>query len=491
MPLSTFSYAPGQGRTVGDGSSQVIHFVAYPPYFVAELWGCGGSGSNVNPSRRAGQGTRVKARIDLPGSAPVGVELRCGGRAYAGDNFSGSVTPFDGFNGGGFHSGHRYSIGSGGGMTDVRPDGGTIDDAWVIAAGGGAKADWGDGLGNSSYGGGDAGAPGATAPDAPNFGYGIGHGASQVAGGYGDAGGIGTANPGTKGQGGTGIGTSTGGGGGGGGGYWGGCGGKGWDGHGGSAGSSRVKPVASVVLLNYDAGLWTGLGQAVIQRFTEAQVLPGHWHLSQNPFGVAAPLVVSLADFEWRLEGVYTGTNGASSFPVPGASPAFVPGLRGDGIGQALRLTGNGNFTTTATFPVVGAGFAAVIVLGQPPTNVSTEAIYDLSAGRTLTIVRDGTNIRFRRLDSGAVGSEVLLSASGTVVAGLYHDTAAGRLDVSLNGVWTTGPIGLPATLVSAGDVTLRHNADLPTGTSTFDECAVWVGAHARSVVDTYIAQVL
>lgn len=270
--LTTFTYTPGNGRTIGDGSSQVITFDVYGPYFIAELWGCMGSGTYLAGfGRNPGRGTRLKAKIPMP-PGPTTVELRCGGRAYAGDNFSGSITAFDGYNGGGFHANVRYNHGSGGGMTDVRPVGGGVLDCWLIAPGGGASSDWGDGLYNSSYPGGDAG--GAVGSDSPNFGFGVAGGGTQTAGGVGTPGGSGLANPGSLGLGGNGIGNATGGGGGGGGGYYGGAGGKGWDGHGGGGGSWFIHPNATDV--EYDIGTWTGNGQAVIQRFTTPQ---GGWHV--------------------------------------------------------------------------------------------------------------------------------------------------------------------------------------------------------------------
>ncbi|MBL1179467.1 MAG: HYR domain-containing protein [Bacteroidetes bacterium] len=210
-----------------------------------EVWGAEG-GTNTNDSINCiigGKGGYAKGDLTVtPGQI---LEIYVGGRGYSGN--------VGGWNGAGIACPQTTTCSKGGGATDVRQGGSTLNHR-VIVAGGGGGAEWSGCSGTGGNGGGLIGNDGAHPITGPRD----GKGGTQVAGGAAGLGGY-NGTSGVFGVGGN-AGTHPAGHAGSGGGGWYGGGGSAEDGHAGG-GSSYIGGVTNA---STTQGLKSGHGQAII-----------------------------------------------------------------------------------------------------------------------------------------------------------------------------------------------------------------------------------
>ena len=213
-----------------------------------EVWGASG-GYKATPSY-AGKGGFAKGTSTDLGSKTVYVYV-------GGEGGHNGTTATGGWNGGGAHSGQHGYTNGGGGASDVRVDGQTLNHRIIVGGGGGASAWTYEYSGIGGLGGGLTGGNGGHNGNAPNA---WGRGGEQNAGG---SGGYFQAwgGTGTFGSGGAAINqnSGSGGAGAGGGGWWGGGGGA--HGGGGGGGSSYVGSLADS---QTQPGVQSGHGKVVI-----------------------------------------------------------------------------------------------------------------------------------------------------------------------------------------------------------------------------------
>ena len=251
-------------------TSGVQNFIVpYDGTYKLEVWGAqGGNSGNAT----GGLGGYVVGEIDL--LAETELNIHVGGSG----NSEGAGAPSfiqGGYNGGGRgYRNNSYGSASGGGASDIRLNGHTLNDRIIVAGGGG---------GAQTYGNSSGGQGGALIGENASSGS-AGIGGTQTAGGNAVSGGGGTSSPGTLGEGGDAP--SSGGtfgftgGGGGGGGYYGGSGGS-WAGGGGGSNYIDTSNFSNITNLR---GERAGHGQIVITLMNSPQLLIAEPGLSYDDF---------------------------------------------------------------------------------------------------------------------------------------------------------------------------------------------------------------
>ena len=342
--------------TFAFSQSATFNYLGAPQYFVVpasvtnisvDVRGAqGGTASNMTQAPNTspgGNGGRVTASLGVtPGDT---IWIYVGGIGQSTNGTLTCVTAVGGWNGGGFgyagYNSYNYNSGAGGGATDLRMLGQTLNDR-ILVAGGGGGAGCSGCTGGGKYGGGGGNTTGQDGEDSgpscfplcnngkggsPTVGGGLGNWACQCTTSNATAGTLGIGGDGD----GSGCPVTCGSGGGGGGGYYGGGGGSAGPGGGGSSYTS-----VSFSSVNHTQGFQAGNGQVIIDYTPLSQKdlnqVPFSIQVSPNPITNIASLSI-LGNFngegtlivtdmrgkeivEWKVSGI-----GKHDFDMTGIQP--------------------------------------------------------------------------------------------------------------------------------------------------------------------------
>lgn len=286
--------------------------------------GYGTSSVNSGGPNIPGFGGRVQTTLDVtPGQT---LYIYVGG--VGSDGVGGSVFNAGGFNGGG--DGYRWAS-AGGGASDIRIGGTTLNDRVIVAGGGGG---YGDNSFSGDFGGngGDLTAANGESGGDPN-GLGVGFGGDQSSGGAGGQYSVsyGVAGSGQLGLGGDAYGDADGGGGGAG--YYGGGAGS----YSGGGGGSSYADAALTSSTIHTQGFKNGAGEVIItENCSTIPVADATLSDLTDECSVAAPTAPTATS----CTGTYSGTPDVS-FPITAAGTTVVTWTYDDGNGNTSSQTQN------------------------------------------------------------------------------------------------------------------------------------------------------
>lgn len=363
------------------GSTQTM--ALQPGTYTVEMWGADGGGTTGNNPdagvpKLGGKGGYAMGTFSV--AAPTTASIYVGGKG----NTEGVNVP-GGFNGGGNSgggSGPSGVCGSGGGASDIRIGGNTLNDRIIVAGGGGAAGyQECNGSANVISGGHGGGLTGG-APVAGTYPARIGQGGTQTAGGAGGSDATYVAgNPGSFGQGGHGgtVNVTSGNGGGGGGGWYGG--GAGSNGYycagGGGGGSSYIGGVTG--------GATYMFGQAGFITNPDATG-NGHIRITQLcNINIYASTTNSLAPALCAGQSLTLTTDAASNI-------SWNSGQSTNSIVVAPTTNTVYSVTGTSTMNCTAGAAISVTVSPGPPVLTVSNPSNNICLGQSATLTASGAN---------------------------------------------------------------------------------------------------
>ena len=395
------------------GSMQTWTVPAGVTQVTLETWGAQGGPGNVGGNDPGGLGGYAKGDLSVtPGQV---LNIYVGGTP---------TTTAGGWNGGGNGALTFGERGAGGGATDIRLGGTTLNDRVLVGAGGGGSTGV---IALAGVGGGLIGGDGGYAGDQ-------GFGGTQIAGGLGSPGNL-DCWPGTFGQGGGNTGTSACSGGGGG--WYG-----GGAGSGGGGGSSYIDGVTGG---STTSGIQAGNGLVTISYSYPACIgTPKTFTITVNPTPVGSASPQTICDetaSNIALNSTVTGTTytwsaAIQTTPTGGTITGFSDCASACGTSIAQTLTNTGTTSGVVRYTVTptangcaGAPFTVDVTINPTPNAVATPASQTIcSANAISTIVLSGavsgTTYAWTR-DNTASATGIAASGSGNISGNLTNTTNA------------------------------------------------------------------